>query len=461
MRRMIRYIYSLHVSDYGVCGSIVVVKPACVQTFNSQSSSSSSSSFFSCSLPTTFSPCHVGAMWVPFMNSAIYLNIGHLSKPRLLIDMLPIIARRWRLGHVIVQAAGRLIWEYADFDSSRESVPDEIINLKAPDAPEGTGKIIEVKRSSVLRSPALARLINSKHYLDGSDMILTFLYDPAVCLEIARSYLDEGPDRYTKTRLRAYLFSRYNIVDRFRIHCRVYLLAKKLGLPGLMEIAYGCLEDAERLMKPSHCIAVTSLVFGAQSGFDKLIKDWCMKHVRIHLTVLHMERKWNQLLPRLESNFKAQYARLVEDNAAILTAIEEEAEERALEEEMNQIERERQAAVVPATERSRSETSVVEITDSVRREHQDDPNGEEWEDIERQTPRDDRAVVRSRKKMKRGKLNNSRASKLQAKTRTPMPDTPSAKAREFLGIDQDADNTYRRRVSAYGKRLTRFLHSKH
>lgn len=288
-------------------------------------------------------------------------------------------------------------------------------------------------------------------------MILTFLSDPAVCFEVLKSYLDVGPDWFTKTHLRAYLLARYKAVDRFLIHARLYLLAKKLALPGLMEIAYGCLEDGERLMKPSHCVPITGLVFGVKSGFDKLIKDWCMKHVGNHFAFLHITKEWNELVPHLEPDFRAQWAKLVHANTAILTAIEEEAKDKALEEMLNQMENSHRRGVVSTIEDSANEMSVEEAINQVRSESKDEPCNQEWEDIELQTLNEVKAVDGSKGKKKPGTVKTSRRARPWNKTRTPVPDTKSAKARELMGITQDEEKKSKKRATAYGKRFTRFL----
>lgn len=334
---------------------------------------------------------------------------------------------------------------------------DEIVRIKCPDAPDGTGRVIEVNRSSLLRSPALAKLIQSTHYLEGCKMIFTFLNDPAVCFEIVKHYLNEGPDCYTRTRLRVYLLVRFKVVDRFLIHGRLYLLANKLALPGLMVIAYECLEEAERLMSPAHCVTMTSLVFGVNSGFDKLIKDWCMKHVGIHFAVLHITKEWNELVPYLDSDFRATWARLVHANVAILTAIEEEADDKALEEMINQMEQSHRGGVVSAIEDPANEMSFEEVINQVRSETKDHHCDEEWEDIELQTLKKNKAADGTKEKTKPGIFKVSRRARPWAKTRTTVPNTNSAKARELMGISEDGDKKGKKRTTGYSYRLTHFL----
>lgn len=288
-------------------------------------------------------------------------------------------------------------------------------------------------------------------------MILTFLNDPAVCFEIVKNYLDEGPDCYTRTRLRVYLLVRYKVVDRFLIHGRLYLLANKLALPGLMVIAHECLEEAERLMSPAHCVTMTSLVFGVNSGFDKLIKDWCMKHVGIHFAVLYITKEWNELVPYLDSEFRATWAKLVQANVAILTAIEEEADDKALEEMLNQMEQSHRASVVSAIENPANDTSFEEVISQVLSETKDQLCDEEWEDIELQTLKGKKAAGCSKEKIKPGMSKVSRRARSWANTRTTVPNTKSAKARELMGISQDADKKCKKRTTGYSYRFTHFL----
>lgn len=347
----------------------------------------------------------------------------------------------------------RAVWARLD-----SHISDEFIHIKCPDTPDGTCEVIELKRSSLLRSPTLARLIRSTHYLEGCGMIFTFLNDPAICFKSVKIYLDEGPDCFTKSHLRAYLLPRYTDIDRFLIHGRLYLLAKKLALPGLMAIAYGCLEDAERLMTASHCVMMTRLIFGAESGFDRLLKDWCIKHVANHFASLHTTKEWNELVPRLQPELRAGWGKLVLTYAAILTPIEEEANDKALEETRTLRENSHRRRVVSTNERSANEMSVEEVMNQVRSESNYEHHNEEWEDVELQARNQGKAVDGSKGKNKPGTVKTSRRARpWTKKTRAPVPDTKSAKARKLMGITQDEEKKSKKRAMAYSKRFTRFL----
>ena len=187
-----------------------------------------------------------------------------------------------------------------------------------------------MKRSSMMRSPTFLKFFKSRHYLPGCKMLLTFMTDPASCFQIVQSYLDEGPDCYTRTRLRVHVTINYNLGNRFIVLARLYKLAKKLALHGLESMAYESLQEAERLMTSGSCFMLASLIYAHGAGFDKRMKDWCLRHVGNHFGRLHATKEWINLIPQLEPELGRQWSKLLKANVSILAAVEEEADEKII-----------------------------------------------------------------------------------------------------------------------------------
>ena len=358
-----------------------------------------------------------------------------------------------------MQAPTALKRKHSNFRSLRDGdtiIGDEMVRIRFPRPPDGTGKVIEMTRSSLLRSPVMARLIESSHYLEGCYMILTFPNDSAICFEIVKNYLEDGSDRFTDSRLRAYLLARYKLIDRFLIHIRVYKMAKKLDLAGLMAIAYECLEQAERLMSPTRCVTMTRIIFGVDSGFDKRIKDWCMKHVGFHFAVLYMTKEWNELIPHLDPDFQGKWAKLIDENITILTAIQDEADDQALAEVMNGMEFSHRRGAVSAIRKPANEMSFEEVIRGARSGSKDQPYREDWEDIEPQNPKEPKAGDGKKENVKPRMFKWPRRTTSLVPTHISMPFTHSAKAMEVMGINQDADKKGKKRKTGYRYRLRHF-----
>ena len=155
-------------------------------------------------------------------------------------------------------------------------------------------------------------------------MQLTFIADPAVCFQIVLHYLEEGPDRFGQTRLSGFVRTHFKLRDRFVLLVRLYLLASKMELPVLFHMSFAVMQEFERDMTAGYCITVASLIFARNAGFDKRMKEWCMKHIRNYLFDLSQIREWAQLVPDLDPGLQHQWAKLVEQNKRIIEAIHEE-----------------------------------------------------------------------------------------------------------------------------------------
>lgn len=215
-------------------------------------------------------------------------------------------------------------------------------------------------------------------------MQITFMSDPAACFQIARNYLDQGPDIYNRTRLRMFVTINYQVVDRFIILVRLHLLAKKMALPGLMDMAYDAIVHGERLITPPFCITIASVVFAKNAGFDKLLKVWCLDLVRYHLIALKNIKEWYDALEVLEPELSEQWTDLLEANSEVLAFINEEAKERssekkALEKAVSGMSTEGQGNAIPTIEKQELtvEDLINEIKDEERR-----PSEDEWENVE-------------------------------------------------------------------------------
>ncbi|KAL8695550.1 MAG: hypothetical protein Q9224_003361 [Gallowayella concinna] len=203
---------------------------------------------------------------------------------------------------------------------------DDTITVKCPDREDGTGRVFRFQRSTLKRSPTFADFFDSPDYLSGCNMVLTFLLDPAVCLEIANKYLEEGPDVFQQTILRVQLTMRYKTVDRSLILVRLYSLAQRLALPLLTDMAYGVLTEGDHLLTASDCITLSSLVFKKEGICDRKLKEWCICRVRDHLPQLQQSEFWDEFLWGLDVEFGQRWIQLLEEPPIIVETVDEAAE---------------------------------------------------------------------------------------------------------------------------------------
>ncbi|KAL8726887.1 MAG: hypothetical protein Q9181_005895 [Wetmoreana brouardii] len=190
---------------------------------------------------------------------------------------------------------------------------DDTMIIKCPDREDGAGRIFYFKRSVLRRSPTLAKFFESAYYLQGCNMHLTFVVDPAVCIDIVYKYLEDGPDIFRQTVLRVQLTMRYKLIDRSIILVRLYALAQKLDLPSLTEMTFGVLCSGDLQLTAANCLTLSSLVFAHTAGFDKKLKDWCFDHVKQRHTELEGTALWNETLWKTEMELSQRWTQLMDE----------------------------------------------------------------------------------------------------------------------------------------------------
>ncbi|KAL8730953.1 MAG: hypothetical protein Q9166_003743 [cf. Caloplaca sp. 2 TL-2023] len=207
---------------------------------------------------------------------------------------------------------------------------DDTITVKCPDREDGIGQLFQFKRSTLKRSPTLAQFFNSSDYLHGCNIVLTFLLDPAVCVNIAYKYLEQGADVFQQTILRVQLTMRYKLVDRSIILVKLYTLAQKLTLPLLMDMAYGVLTEGDYQMTASDCLTVSSLVFNKWGIFDRKLKEWCICRIKSFVPELKdssLSSLWHEVMSKSEAELTQRWVQLLVEFTSHLEPVHEASED--------------------------------------------------------------------------------------------------------------------------------------
>ncbi|KAL8924683.1 MAG: hypothetical protein Q9172_002585 [Xanthocarpia lactea] len=257
---------------------------------------------------------------------------------------------------------------------------DDIITVKCPDREDGTGRVFEFQRSTLKRSPTFAHFFDSPNYLHGCKTILTFLLDPAVCIEIAYKYLDEGPDVFQQTILRVQLTMRYKLVDRSIILVKLYSLAQKLALPLLMDMAFGVLAEGDDQLTASDCISLSSLIFEKRGVFDRILKEWCICRIRTCVPELRQSRFWQEVLWDVDTELEQRWSCLLEEEILRrLDAVDEALDNQRLQPPSHQSPSGNPSSRSSSTSKSKEE-AFEEILDDIRQH--EEAIDREWDTTE-------------------------------------------------------------------------------
>lgn len=162
-------------------------------------------------------------------------------------------------------------------------------------------------------------------------MVIEFLVDPAVCFDIVEKYLEQGVDVFKPVSLLVSLTMRHKIVDRCLILTRLHLLARKLALPGLANMAFEVLVSVEKFVDASVTLTISSLIFGKKWSFDKQLKDWCFKHVSTHLLELKQMPEWRECLRKTDHELSKRWEGLTNKNTYLINVAEAAAEQKFVE----------------------------------------------------------------------------------------------------------------------------------
>lgn len=310
---------------------------------------------------------------------------------------------------------------------------DDTVTVKCQDADEVSSCGITMKRSSLMRSPLFVEFFRSEDYLHGCKMQLTFVNESPACFDILKYYLDEGPDRYNKTRLRVHVTLHYQMVDRFLILGRLHLLAKKLALGGLMNIAYETLVDGEQSITAADCRAIAILIYTPEAAFDKVLKDWCLKHVSNHFFALYeMDDWWTAVVHQLEPDLGRHWAKLVAANGCLMSAFEDKVDHAWLERIIHDMAKGGHKGIISVIEEYSYTKDVQQVLEEVWDDSKD-TSDDGWEDVEKtpakpSSPRKSVATI-----TKIG--TNAVKRNCSTKTLDVYVNADSAKARSVMGMD--------------------------
>lgn len=289
-----------------------------------------------------------------------------------------------------------------------------------------------MKKSSMLRSPVLASFFCSEDYLFGCKTLLTLIVDPAVCFEAVKHYLEEGPDIYNIDRLRVSITINHTVTERFCILARLYWLAKKLSLAGLMGMAYQSLLASERLMGPHSCIAVAKLIYAGNGGYDRCLKDWCLKHIGHHFNHLREMAEWPDVLHFLSPELRNQWDKLERVNRCVVATLKGAANEEILEEVVNNMAKTGAPGVISAIETRLHHMTFDEAVKDVMAEACEQSD-DDWEAVEKAFAKDSSPKLTKARAMLG--LINTNVTEKYSDTASPVFGMESAKARTVMGID--------------------------
>ncbi|KAI4182925.1 MAG: hypothetical protein LQ346_006439 [Caloplaca aetnensis] len=185
---------------------------------------------------------------------------------------------------------------------------DELVTIKCPERANGAGRIFKLNRSVLERSPRLHQFFRSPYHINGCEMQLTFVVDPAICMEWAYAYLLNGPDNFHKDTLKVKVTMKYaGLPNRLEVVIRLYALAQKLLLHDLADMTLDLLSYWTDQVTAEHCITLAGLIYSRGAIFDDILKQWCLRRVTDHAKALSRMDLWNNVLHKADPELKHRW----------------------------------------------------------------------------------------------------------------------------------------------------------
>ena len=143
-------------------------------------------------------------------------------------------------------------------------------------------------------------------------MKVTWHHDPVACWEMAKSYMEDGYDRFGKDQITTYVCARFPLADRFIVLVRLFKLACILDLFGLMNGAFSVLKQMEHLIAPSNTITLSRYIFGGKEYCENMahLRKWCLKSICKHFDWLTKSEQWAQVLHDSVPDLEEQWIRI-------------------------------------------------------------------------------------------------------------------------------------------------------
>ena len=166
--------------------------------------------------------------------------------------------------------------------------------------------------SQLMHSEWFVKWFDSPYYLTRGGMKVVWPQDPIACWEMAKSYMEDGHDRFGKNQIATYVCTRFHLADRFMVLVRLMKLAHVLGLSGLTNGAVKVLKQIEHLIAAPNVVTLARYIFGDEECRENILylKKWCVKWVDKHYEWLAESEQWAKVVKNSVPDLEEEWIRI-------------------------------------------------------------------------------------------------------------------------------------------------------
>ncbi|KAL9101828.1 MAG: hypothetical protein Q9163_002953 [Psora crenata] len=309
---------------------------------------------------------------------------------------------------------------------------NDTLTIRCPDGEQPRARIFKIRRQTLARSPTFAKFFSSAYYLPNSDMLVSFMNDPAAVFDIVKRYLEQGPELFDSTRLRVHVLRRYKALERTVVLIRLCRMADNMGLWYLHQMALKILVDENCSITAPMLPTIASLIFASEANYCHHLREWCLLQASHHFATLKDTGDWARSLATSDDELRKGWKIMVDQHKLEPGMLEDKVDGEVLEGRVHRItlqEYRRAISTTTGTEPTEKTPNYLK-NEAPRMEAESDL--EDWEDITAiGTPSLDEEDATSTE-TKTGPMLDTTAS-ISALRRTANAET--AKARLVMGID--------------------------
>ena len=310
---------------------------------------------------------------------------------------------------------------------------DDILTIRCPDDEASQVKIFKISRQTLARSPIFNKFFESAYYLPDTEMLMSFINEPAGVFDIVQRYLEQGPELFDTAILSVYVHTRYTTLKRTIVLVRLCKMAQNMGLWCLHDMALEALLEGSRFITATMLPTIAGLIFARKANYDHQLKEWCLLHAGQNFSTLKHSVEWAKCLDVCENELRTEWERTVKQNEEILKTLEDDAGDGVLEGMIHGMSPLDQRKAISAIVNSQSERNPLqEVLTEVPKRKSVDSDMEEWEDI---TAIDSPALGEEDGTVKDAKARSILGSAGSSPSVQRSPRAETAKARLVMGID--------------------------
>ena len=142
-------------------------------------------------------------------------------------------------------------------------------------------------------------------------MTITLTHDQALCFEVVKNYLEDGPDRYGIGKIGDFANDHYKGSSVFDFLGRLASFAEKLGLAVLVHGVHRVIFQLEDNLEHLDLIILAHIFYEEGARFGPTLKKWIFRQLTNRFHEMNTSSMWATWLPTVNPDLRQDWTELV------------------------------------------------------------------------------------------------------------------------------------------------------